>query len=244
MTIKSKGFIQKVRELEPRKHGFLTFFSGTGAGDGGLGDGGNGDGGAGGGNGDGGGQPKYDLEELMKDPEFKAQYEAKFKTGMSQRMKKFDGVDVEKYKAWEKSEQERIDGEKTEVEKLQGQLATAQAKSAAFEVKEKAMAVKEYAIDNSLNPKLVSRLINLDNVKVNESGEFEGIVEAIDAVKAEFPELFGTDNGSGGNGDQSNGGNNGGGTYQHPNQKGNPATPKDPTALGASIAAQRHGKKE
>ncbi|WKV22453.1 putative minor structural protein 1 [Bacillus phage vB_BceS-M2] len=233
-----------VRELEPRKHGFLTFFSDAGAGDGGAGDGG-GDGGAGGESGTGGGSPEIpDLEELLKNPTFKAQYEAKFKTGMSQRMKKFDGVDVEKYKAWEKAEQERIDGEKTEVEKLQGQLAIAQAKAAATEAKEKAIAVKEHALDNGMNPKLVARLINLDSVKVNESGEFEGIVEAIEAVKAEFPDLFGADNSGGGSGDQSNGGNNGGGTYKHPNQKGNPATPKDPTALGAAIAAQRHGKKE
>lgn len=183
---------------------------------------------------------QVDFAELLKDPTFKAQYEAQLQKNLKQRMKKYDGVDIEEYKQLKQLQKEIEEKDLTELQKAQKRLADLEAANQEFAVKEKRIAVKEYAIDNGMNPKLVARLIDIDSIKKGEQG-WEGLEEAIESLVEEFPDLFNRDNdgeGEGSNGRKSTS------TYTAPRQKGNNPTKKNPYDSGKSRAMARHKKTE
>lgn len=232
----------------------LQAFGGDGGsgGDGGEGgeggDGGEGGQGGEGGSGDGGGNDAQ-LDELLKDPKFKAEYEARFKKSMDARMKKFEGVDAAEYKRLkDKEEADRQKGLSDE-QKLKEENDRLKGEQNSFDRREKRLAVKEYAIDNSMDSKLLSRLMEteLDNLKRDDKGELVGLEEAIKKLAEEFPQLGGKDdNGDDGGdngGDQGNGGGrryNAGDGRQRQNNGGGGSKGYD---AGKAIAERRHAKK-
>jgi hypothetical protein len=167
--------------------------NGSDGGDGGNGDGGNGD------NGDNNGDNGQDgngtqtnslnLDELMKDPAFKAQYQAKLQNTLNTRLKKYEGIDLEEYNRLKQAEQDKQDAELTDLQKKEREIEKLQGKIQSISDREKALAVKEFCVDKGYNAKLVSRLINLSSVK-EVDGAYQGIDEAIQELATEFPEVI------------------------------------------------------
>lgn len=136
-----------------------------------------------------------DLDDLLKDKKFKKQYQAKMKDQLSKRMKKFKDVDPEEYRrlkeqAGKKKEKEDKD-EGDELETLKNQLSEKEKRIERAERKEKRAMVKEYAVDNQVNPRLLSRLINVDDIEMDDDGEPLNIDDLFDELEEEFPEYFG-----------------------------------------------------
>jgi hypothetical protein len=215
----------------------------------GGGAGGSGEGGQGGGSNEGGegnqggnGNPSNSLDDLLKDPAFKAQYEAKLKSQLGQRMKKFEGIDPEEYEKLKAEADKKAQDEMTEAQKLQAKIDAMEAEKAQFAEREKDIAVKEFAITNGLDPKLIARLIDKSGIK-KSGNDFEGIEDAVKAVQEEFPQLFqGSDEGE----DQGNQGQNQnqGGRFNLPNQKGNKPPKKGGYDAGKARAEARHKKQQ
>lgn len=220
--------------------GLQPMFSPDGGGSGGEGgQGGSGEGGGGEGSGGGAGGSNS-LDEMMKDPEFKKAYEAKLQEQLGKRLKKYDGVDLDEYKRLKEEEDQKKQESMTEAQKLQAKIDAMEAERKSFEVREMDIAVKEFAISNSLDPKLIARLIDKSGIK--KSGEsFEGIKEAVEAVQAEFPALFQSEEG-GGEGGQGGSNSGQGGTFKLPNQKGNKPPTKGGYDAGKARAMARHKK--
>lgn len=203
---------------------------------------GGGAGGTGGEGGEGGsgagdqGSDQNSLDELLKDPTFKAQYEAKLQQQLGTRLKKYDGVDPEEYKRLKLEAEEKANAELSEVDKANKKLQEYKNKETILESKERTIAIKEFAFDNGLDSKLISRLIDTSTIK-KEGESFTGIAEAVEAVKTEFPQLFPTEDGAEDTGQ---------GPTQTvpkiPNQKGNPPHKKNTREAGKALAAARHGK--
>lgn len=217
----------------------LQFFSEGG--DGGEGgEGGSNEGGDGGAGGDDLDNPS--LDELLKDPEFKKQYQAKFESALTNRLKKYDGVDPDEYKKLKAEADKKKRESETDAERLQRERDEFANKIGQVEKTEKRVAVKEYAIDNGLNPKLVSRLmeVELDSLKRNDGGEFEGISDAIDKLAEEFPEIKAVQESDEHEGDDDKETNRrytaGGGSKMNPKKK------PDRYSRGAELAKRRHQK--
>jgi hypothetical protein len=231
-------------------HGFQPMYDankgGGGAGGGQGGEGGEGGGGEGGGEGGAGtggsAGGSNSLDELMKDPVFKAAYEAKLQEQLQKRFKKYEGIDPEEFKKLKEEADKRKQEQMTETEKLQAQIDAMKAEQEKLVVREADIAVKEYAISNNLDPKLIARLIDKSAIKKGAEG-FEGIKEAIEAVQAEFPQLFQTDGGGEGGGQGGNNGGQGSG-FTLPNQKGNTPPKKGGYEAGKARAMARHQKQE
>ncbi len=175
------------------------------------------------------------LDELLKDPIFKAQYEAKFQSQLNARFKKYENVDPEEYKRLKAEEERKKQDELTETQKLELKLQAMEAERTTLVEKERDVTIKEFAIENGLDPKLISRLVDKSSIKQNESGQFEGIAEAVEQIKTEFPQLFQEQQ-------EPPGGNNKPPSYKLPGQVGNPPTPKDPKEAGKARALARHNK--
>lgn len=137
-----------------------------------------------------------DLDELLKDPEFKKQYNKRFKKQMARRLKKFDGIDPEEYRrlkeqAGKKKDKQGNEDDDDETETLREQLQAKEKKLLRAERREKRAMVKEYAVDNQVNPKLLSRLINVDDIELDEDGEADNLDDLFEELEEEFPEYFG-----------------------------------------------------
>ncbi|RHW33527.1 hypothetical protein [Oceanobacillus profundus] len=136
-----------------------------------------------------------DLDELLKDPKFKKQYNAKFKGQLSKRMKKYEGIDPEEYRRLKeqagKKKQNQDDDEDEELETLKSELTDKEKRLLRAERREKRALVKEYAVDNDVSPKLLARLINVDDIHLDEDGEAENLEELFEELEEEFPEYFG-----------------------------------------------------
>jgi hypothetical protein len=221
--------------------GFQPMFEADKGGSGGSGSEG-GTGGEGGEGGSGNGNPSNSLDELLKDPEFKKAYEAKLQDQLKKRLKKFEGVDVDEYTKLKEEADKKKQSEMTEAQKLQAKIDAMEAERAVFAEREKDIAVKEFAISEGHDPKLIARLIDKSGIKKGEGG-FEGIKEAVEAVQAEFPQLFQTE---GGDGSQGQGGSQGGsqGGFSLPKQKGNQAPKKGGYDAGKARAEARHKKQQ
>lgn len=133
-----------------------------------------------------------DLDELMKDPKFKKQYQAKLKEQLGKRMKKFKDVDPEEYRLLkqqaDKKKQQKEDDD--DLESFKSENKEKEQKLLRAERREKRAAVKEFAIDNGYNQKLLARLIDIDAVELDEDGEPENLEELFEEIQEEFPEYF------------------------------------------------------
>ena len=132
-----------------------------------------------------------DLDELLKDRAFRKQYNAKFKGQMAKRMKKKD-EEIERLKG-DKSKDKKKDDDKDDddTSELETRLQDKEKRLLRAERREKRATVKEFAIDNGYDPKLLARLINLDEIELDEDGEPENIDELFDEIEEEFPGYFG-----------------------------------------------------
>lgn len=176
------------------------------------------------------------LEELFKkNPALKTEYEATLQTHLGKRLKKYENVDPEEYKRLKAEEERKKQEELTDTQKLELKLQAMEAERTTLAEKERDISIKEYAIDNGLDPKLISRLVDKSSIKPNDSGQFEGIAEAVEQIKTEFPQLFQEQQ-------EPPGGNYKPPTYKTPGQTGNPPTPKDPKEAGKAKALARHNK--
>ncbi len=61
-----------------------------------------------------------------------------------------------------------------------------------MERKAKRLAVKEYAVDNGYNPKLLARLVNISDIEIDDEGDIDEdqLAEVIDDVIEEFRSCF------------------------------------------------------
>lgn len=232
--------------LKSAVHGrqMLQFFSGEGGEGGEGGDGGEGGEGSDGGNGDN----TPNLDELLKDPTFKAAYEARMKKTLDSRFKKFEGVDPDEFKRLKEKEEAERQKNLTDEQKLKEENERLKNEQNSFDRREKRLSVKEYAMDNTLDSKLLSRLMEteLDNLKRDDKGEIVGLKEAVDKLVEEFPQLKkGDDQGDqgGDNGGDQGGGRryNAGDSRQRQNNGGGGSKGYD---AGKAIAERRHAKKQ
>lgn len=130
------------------------------------------------------------LEQMLKDnPKLKKEFNALFKDRFNKRLK---GVDLKKAKELLKAEQDKADDEEQEDKANSKKADEIDKKAQKLENKTKRLAVKEYAVDNDLNPKLVARLIDLDQIELDDEGEVDPdeLEEIIEELADEFPELF------------------------------------------------------
>lgn len=135
------------------------------------------------------------LDELLKDKKFKRQYQEKVKKQLGKRMKKFKDVDPEEYRRLkEKAGKKKDKDDKEEDEELntlKNELSEKEKRLVRAERTEKRAMVKEFAVDNQVNPKLLSRLINVDDIELDDDGEPENLDDLFDELEEEFPEYFG-----------------------------------------------------
>ncbi|MGE6896826.1 hypothetical protein [Priestia flexa] len=134
------------------------------------------------------------LAEMLKDPALKKQYQELLKTQLGKRMKKFENVDVEEYRRLkemaEKQQQDNKDSEEGDKDNLKTELKQKEEKLLRAERREKRAAVKEFAVDQGVNPKLLSRLIDMDSIELDDDGEPENLDELFEELQEEFPEYF------------------------------------------------------
>jgi hypothetical protein len=197
-------------------------------------------------------EDELSLDELLKDPKFKKQYQKKMKEQLGKRLKKYEGIDPEEVRRLkeqaEKKKKKDQDDEEDEVENLKGELSEKDKKLQRAERKEKKLAVKEFAIDNGYDHKLLSRLVDLDEVEMDEDGNPENLDELFEDIQSEFSQYFpdGTEDDEEDEEDEytqrrkklkS--------TYQAGSkQKGNKKKKVDPRLRGAERAKARHKKEE
>lgn len=137
---------------------------------------------------------ELDLDELLKDPKFKKQYNKKMKDQLGKRMKKYDGVDPEEYRRLKEQagkKKDKGDGGEDEPEDLKSQLSAKEKEIQRYERMGKRAMVKEFAVDNQVNPKLLARLINVNDIELDEDGEPENLDDLFEELEEELPEYFG-----------------------------------------------------
>lgn len=177
-----------------------------------------------------------DLDELLKDPAFKKQYNARFKEQLAKRMKRHN-KELERLKGDKKQdEDDDSEGDDDQARNNEKRLLRA-------ERREKRAIVKEFAVDNGHNPRLLARLIDLDEIDLDENGEPENLDELFEELEEEFPEYFGADKDDGEDDEEE----------ERPRkkrftpgarQKMNKKKKVDPREAGRQKALDRHKKKE
>lgn len=131
------------------------------------------------------------LDELLKDPKIKAQFDSKFKESFDKRLKGLDLKAARKaLKAQQEAEQKADNDKKDQDTKESNDEVVKQAIK--LENKAKRLAVKEYAVDNGLNAKLLAKLVDLSDLELDEDGDIDpdDLEEAVNAVVEEFPDVF------------------------------------------------------
>lgn len=128
-----------------------------------------------------------DLDELLKDPVFKKQYNARFKEQLAKRMKRHN-KELERLKGDKKQDKGDDKGADDD-----DQTRINEKRLLRAERREKRAIVKEFAVDNGHNPRLLARLIDLDEIELDEDGEPENLDELFEDLEEEFPEYFGAD---------------------------------------------------
>lgn len=176
-----------------------------------------------------------DLDELLKDPAFKKQYNKKLRDQLSKRMKRHN-KELERLKGKDKDDDKGTDGEEEYSKEDEKRLLRA-------ERREKRAIVKEFAVDNGHNPRLLARLIDLDEIELDEDGEPENLDELFEDLEDEFPEYFGPDKDDEEDDEEE----------EQPRkkrftpgarQKMNKKKKVDPKEVGRQKALERHRKKE
>lgn len=133
------------------------------------------------------------LDELLKDPKFKKQYQAKMKEQLGKRLKKYKDVDPEEYRRLKEQAGKGKKKDKDEDEDDTSNNKKDVEKLLRAERREKRAAIKEFAVDNGYNQKLLARLIDVDAVELDEDGEPENLEELFEEIQDEFPEYFSQD---------------------------------------------------
>lgn len=176
-----------------------------------------------------------DLDELLKDKTFKKQYNARLKEQLGKRMKKHEReLERLKSKSGGKDAKKTDGAEDDDPDDRQ----EAHSRLARAERREKRALVKEYAADNGHSPKLLTRLINIDDIELDEDGEPENLDDLIEELEEEFPELFGADDED--DDDRPRKKKFTPGTRQKMNKK----KKADPVAQALADIERRHGKKK
>ena len=188
------------------------------------------------------------LDDLLKDPKFKKQYNARFKGQLSKRMKKFEGIDPEEFRRLKeqagKKKQNQEDDEDEDLETLKSELTDKEKRLLRAERREKRAIVKEYAVDNDVNPKLLARLINVDDIELNEDGEPENLDDLFEELEEEFPEYFGASDDDEGEEEEPLKKKRKTSFVPGARQKGNKKKKVDPYEAGRLKALERHKKEE
>jgi hypothetical protein len=190
-----------------------------------------------------------DLDELMKDPKFKKQYQAKLKEQLGKRMKKYKDVDPEEYRRLkgqaDKKKAKDKEEEDDELESLKSENKEKEKKLLRAERREKRAAVKEFAVDNGYNQKLLARLIDIDAVELDEDGDPDNLEELFEEIQEEFPEYFSDQDDDEDEDDEEEEPKKKSSRYAPGSkQKGNKRRKADKRSLGARRAAERHKKED
>src|SRR5699024_1881245 len=135
------------------------------------------------------------------------------------------------------------DEEDDELESLRTQLGEKEKRIERAERKEKRAMVKEYAVDNQVNPKLLSRLINVDDIELDDDGEAENLDELFEELEEEFPEYFGIADDDDEE-DEPSRKKKKSSFVPGSRQKGNKKKKVDPKEAGRQKAMERHKKEE
>lgn len=134
------------------------------------------------------------LAEMLKDPVLKKQYQALLKGQLDKRLKKYADVDVDEYRQLkelaDKKRQQDKDSDNEDAENLKTELKQKDEKLLRAERREKRAVVKEFAVDQGVNPKLLARLIDLDSIELDDDGEADNLEELFEELQDEFPEYF------------------------------------------------------
>ncbi|HDR8409167.1 TPA: hypothetical protein QC295_002371 [Bacillus cereus] len=184
------------------------------------------------------------LEEMIKnDPELRKQFNALFKTKFNKRLK---GVDLAKAKELLKKEAEGNGKGNDDDNSKKDEDNKANKAAEKMERKAKRLAVKEYAVDNGYNPKLLARLVNISDIEIDDEGDIDEdqLAEVIDDVIEEFPELFQQSDDEDDEDDQEDRQKNKDRNRSHKVGKGKTNKQKKPNLrdLGKARAAARHKK--
>lgn len=186
---------------------------------------------------------KPDLSQMLKDnPPLKKQFNELFKNRFDKRLK---GVDLKKAKELLAKEQQNQDDDKQD-DQVQDKDAEKTAKlQLKLDRKAKRLSVKEYAADHGQNPKLVARLVDLDNLELNEEGEVDpdDLEEAFESLEDEFPDLF-TSQDDDDEEDESKSKKRHSSYRPGSRQRGNKQPKKDRYEAGKQRALARHKKEE
>jgi len=190
---------------------------------------------------------ELDLQELIKnDPKLKKQHTQLMKEQIAKRMKKYKDVDPEEYRRLKQQAEKGKGKDADDDEGDDSQSKEQEQRLLRAERREKRALVKEEAISRGHDPKLVARLINLDEVDLDEDGESDNLDELIDDLEEEFGYVLGGRRGSDEDEEDEEEPPSKKKAYRPGrNQKNNKKTKKtDLRALGAAKAAERHKKKE
>ena len=179
------------------------------------------------------------LDELLKDKAFKKQYNDRLKEQLGKRMKKFEGVDPEEYKRL-KASTDKSKGKDQDDDKQDDPNPEQQKRLLRAERREKKAVVKEFAVDNGHNPKLLARLLDVDAIELDEDGEPENLDELFEELEADFPEYFGASDDD----DEENEPVKKKKFVPGSKQKSNKAKDPDPAALAKADIERRHGKQK
>lgn len=194
-------------------------------------------------------EDSLDLDELLKDPKFKKQYNKRLRKQLGKRMKKFDGIDPEEYRrlkeqAGKKKGKQGDEDDDDETETLREQLQAKEKKLLRAERREKRAMVKEYAVDNQVNPKLLSRLINVDDIELDEDGEADNLDDLFVELEEEFPEYFGAIDDEDDDEEETSKKSRRSSYVPGARKKGNKKKKVDPKEAGRQKALERHKKED
>lgn len=174
------------------------------------------------------------LDELLKDKKFKKQYQAKLKEQLAKRLKKFDGIDPEEFRRLKEQAEKKDDSEDKDKDSDETAKRLLRA-----ERREKQALVKEFAAENGHSPKLLARLIDIDQIELDEDGNAENLEDLFEELEEEFPEYFGQQDEEEEDKDTKKDRE---GYRPGPKQKGNPPKKKDKYELGKSAYQRIRGK--
>lgn len=190
---------------------------------------------------------ELDLQDLIKnDPKLKKQHTQLIKEQLAKRMRKYKDVDPEEYRRL-KQQAEKGKGKDTDDDEGDDSRNKEQEQRLLrAERREKRALVKEEALNRGYDPKLVARLIDLNEVELDEDGESDNLDELIDDLEGEFGHVLGGRRDEDDDDEEEDEPSTKKKAYKPGrNQKNNKKTKKvDLSALGAAKAAERHKKKE
>jgi hypothetical protein len=143
---------------------------------------------------DEGEEDELNLKELLKDPKIKKQHQELLKTQLGKRMRKYEGIDPEEFRRLkeqaDKKQKQKEEHDDDELEQLKTQNKEKEKQLLRAERREKRALVKEFAVDQGVNPKLLSRLVDIDAIELDEDGEAENLEKLFEELQEEFPEYF------------------------------------------------------